>query len=103
MRLGFQPYLPADLQSCIITAFHCPADTRFAFPEFYRQLSDLGFIIYPGKLTRAETFRIANIGHLFLSDILALLNAIALVKKNMNFDTQISRAVPTDFVAVPHL
>ena len=85
MRLGFQPYLPAALQSCIITAFHCPADTRFAFPEFYRQLSDLGFIIYPGKLTRAETFRIANIGHLFRSDILALLNAIALVKKKHEF------------------
>ncbi len=69
-RLGFKPYLPSAIQSCIITAFHCPADGRFRFDEFYRRLSEKGFIIYPGKLTHADTFRIANIGHLFEPDIL---------------------------------
>ena len=75
-RIGFRPFLPPDLQSCIITAFHCPADPQFHFGEFYRQLSQRGFIIYPGKLTRADTFRIGNIGHLFEADMVALVNAV---------------------------
>lgn len=76
-QLGFQPFLPPATQSCIITAFHSPEDPRFRFEEFYRRLSEKGFIIYPGKLTHADTFRIANIGHLFEPDIRALVNAVA--------------------------
>jgi len=87
MQLGFKPFLPPEIQSCIITAFHCPADVRFQFADFYRRLSDKGFIIYPGKLTHAETFRIANIGHIFLADICALVHAIAEVKQEMGFVT----------------
>ncbi len=75
-RLGFKPYLPSAVQSFIITAFHYPTQSRFNFLEFYRRLSEKGFLIYPGKISRAETFRIANIGHLFESDILQLLTAI---------------------------
>lgn len=76
-RLGFQAYLPPALQSWIITAFHYPKDPRFRFGDFYQHLSERGFIIYPGKLTHADTFRIANIGQVFEKDILALLSAIA--------------------------
>ena len=75
-RLGFTPFLPPDRQSFIITAFHCPADPRFNFQEFYNRLSDCGCIIYPGKISQADTFRIANIGQLFESDIRALLESI---------------------------
>ncbi len=75
-RLGFKPYLPPSVQSYIITAFHCPADPRFEFSEFYRRLSDEGFIIYPGKLGCANTFRIGNIGHIFEADIRALVEAV---------------------------
>ena len=85
-RLGFQPYLPPKLQSCIITAFFCPADERFQFTDFYRRLADKGFLIYPGKLTHAETFRIANIGHLFAADIEALLAAVSAVRDEMGFN-----------------
>jgi 2-aminoethylphosphonate-pyruvate transaminase len=84
-QLGFSPYLSPEVQSFIITAFHCPADERFQFPEFYRRLSDKGFLIYPGKLTRAETFRIASIGRLFEADVRALLDAVAAVKADMGF------------------
>ena len=84
-RLGFKPYLRPELQSCIITAFHYPADPRFQFPEFYGRLSTKGFLIYPGKLTHTETFRIANIGHLHDSDIRALLKAVAEVQQEMGF------------------
>lgn len=75
-RLGLRPFLPPAVQSYIITAFYCPADPRFQFPEFYHRLSDKGFIIYPGKLTHADTFRIANIGHLFELDLRALVMAV---------------------------
>lgn len=74
--MGFRAYLSPEVQSCIITAFYFPTDPKFAFEPFYRRLSDKGFIIYPGKISRAETFRIGSIGHLFESDIRALLEAI---------------------------
>lgn len=84
-RLGFSPYLPPEIQSCIITAFFCSASPKFQFPEFYRRLSDKGFVIYPGKLGRADTFRIASIGRLFEQDVRGLLNAVAEVQADMGF------------------
>jgi 2-aminoethylphosphonate-pyruvate transaminase len=74
--MGFQPFLAPEALSCIITAFHQPQDARFEFQKFYRGLSDRGFIIYPGKLTQAETFRIGTIGRIFENDIERLLAAI---------------------------
>jgi 2-aminoethylphosphonate-pyruvate transaminase len=82
-ELGFRAYLPAALQSHIITAFLYPDDT-FVFAEFYRRLSDLGMLIYPGKLSKADCFRIGNIGHLFPSDVTELLLAIKAVLSELN-------------------
>lgn len=76
-RLGFRSYLPQPVQSCIITSFLFPADARFTFDAFYRRLSDKGHIIYPGKISQADTFRIGSIGRIFESDVRALLAAIA--------------------------
>lgn len=75
-RMGFRTYLDPAAQSCIITSFHYPKDARFSFEEFYRSLSDKGFIIYPGKISQADLFRIGSIGRIFESDIRALLAAI---------------------------
>jgi 2-aminoethylphosphonate-pyruvate transaminase len=75
-ELGFRPYLPKAVQSYIITAFLTPTDPRFSFNEFYRRLSERGFIIYPGKLTAVDTFRIGNIGRLFPADMEQLVQAI---------------------------
>src|SRR5271165_4288066 len=47
--LGFRSFLRPAVQSWIITAFHYPADPRFSFEGLYLQLSEKGFIIYPGK------------------------------------------------------
>jgi len=82
-ELGFQPYLDAAVQSYIITAFHTPADPRFSFDAFYRKLSDRGYIIYPGKLTEVDTFRIGTIGRLFPADIEQLVQAIRAVLSEM--------------------
>lgn len=75
-KLGFVEYVPAELQGYIITSFRFPQDERFDFDEFYLRLSDSGYVIYPGKVSDADCFRIGNIGRLYPSDVRALLHAI---------------------------
>ena len=74
--MGFRPYLPPEVQSSIITTFCYPADPKFVFEQFYQRLFGKGFVIYPGKLTRLDCFRIGNIGRLYPKDIQSLLTAI---------------------------
>ncbi|MEQ8664957.1 MAG: 2-aminoethylphosphonate--pyruvate transaminase [Rhodospirillales bacterium] len=74
--LGFETLLPDDLQAPIIVTFLTPADPAFDFQTFYDSLSDKGFVIYPGKLTVADTFRIGCIGDLGAEEIGAALKAI---------------------------
>lgn len=76
-RLGFRSFLPPAVQSYIITSFLFPPDPGFTFDGFYRRLSDLGHIIYPGKISQADTFRIGSIGRIFPSDVHALVAAVA--------------------------
>ena len=83
--LGFVPYLRPEVQSYIITSFYCPEDPAFTFEEFYRRLSAKGFIIYPGKISQANLFRIGSIGRLFEADIRALLAAVSETMKEMQF------------------
>lgn len=84
--LGFEVYLDASVQSFIITSFHCPDDPGFTFEEFYRCLSNRGFIIYPGKISQANLFRIGSIGRIFEADIRALLSAVAETVKEMQLE-----------------
>jgi len=86
-RLGFRPYLDPAVQSYIITAFCYPESEKFTFGALYQGLSDKGFIIYPGKISQADTFRIGSIGRIFLSDIAALLSAIGSILKEMGIKT----------------
>jgi 2-aminoethylphosphonate-pyruvate transaminase len=60
--LGFKTFLPDELQAPIIVTFHAPPDPKYHFPEFYRRVRERGFILYPGKLTAVETFRVGCIG-----------------------------------------
>jgi 2-aminoethylphosphonate-pyruvate transaminase len=85
-RLGFRPYLNPSLQSPIITAFLHPPNGRFDFGRFYTELSQRGFLIYPGKLTQVDTFRIANIGRLFPADMEQLVAAIESVLAQMSHE-----------------
>lgn len=75
--LGFRAFLPAELQSPIITSFSYPDAPGFSFDRMYGELETRGFVIYPGKTSKADTFRIGTIGHLFQEDIDALLAAMA--------------------------
>ena len=71
--LGFSQYLRSEIQGHIITSFLYPDDPGFNFERFYNKLNDLGFIIYPGKLSKANAFRIGNIGQIFPDDVKALI------------------------------
>lgn len=75
--LGFECLLMREEQSPIITAFVSPASQKFDFRRFYEQLKASGFVIYPGKVTDIETFRIGNIGDVWPADIERLLQAVA--------------------------
>jgi 2-aminoethylphosphonate-pyruvate transaminase len=61
-RLGFMPYLDPKVQAPIIVTFHAPGDSRYDFKAFYQAARKRGFILYPGKLTQVETFRVGCIG-----------------------------------------
>lgn len=75
-RLGIKSCLKSAVQSYIITSFFYPRHPGFQFQEFYRGLSNRGMIIYPGKLTQVDCFRIGTIGRIFEEDIHQLLGAI---------------------------
>jgi 2-aminoethylphosphonate-pyruvate transaminase len=85
-RMGFREFVPTKLQSHIITSFLFPEDPNFKFEEFYQRLSDKGMVIYPGKLTEVDCFRIGNIGRIFESDIESLLTAIEATLLEMNVE-----------------
>lgn len=74
--LGFETLLPDELQSPIITSFLSPAEPSYNFKQFYEKLKALGFVIYPGKVSNADCFRIGNIGEITPEDMMQLLNAV---------------------------
>jgi 2-aminoethylphosphonate-pyruvate transaminase len=82
-RLGFETLLPDRLQAPIIVTFHMPADPRFVFETFYDKLRERGFVIYPGKLTVADSFRIGCIGRLGEAEMKGALRAITEVMGEM--------------------
>ena len=88
-ELGVRTYLaPAD-QSYIITSYRYPQHAGFDFGGFYRRLSERGCVIYPGKLSQADCFRIGTIGRLDPSDIRQLLAAIRETLQEMDLPVPI--------------
>lgn len=74
--LGFEKYLDNDKESYIINTFRYPKTIPFDFTTFYRRLNEKNLVIYPGKLTNEDCFRIGNIGELNEKDMETLLDAI---------------------------
>jgi 2-aminoethylphosphonate-pyruvate transaminase len=75
-ELGFRPFLEPAVQAPIIVTFHAPADPRYSFREFYDRVRDKGFILYPGKLTQVETFRVGCIGAIGADEMRHAVNAV---------------------------
>jgi 2-aminoethylphosphonate-pyruvate transaminase len=81
--MGFRTLLDDRLQAPIIVTFHMPTDPKFVFQRFYDGLKDRGYVIYPGKLTVAESFRIGCIGRLYPKDMKGALGAVREVLAEM--------------------
>ena len=75
--LGFRTLLGDDLQSPIITSFYYPDDVEFEFQKFYDALKSRGFVIYPGKVSHAQCFRIGSIGDVQPEDMTGLVGRIS--------------------------
>lgn len=83
-EIGFKEYLAPQDQGHIITSFLYPKNPSFSFEQFYKKLNERGYVIYPGKVSNADCFRIGSIGHIFESDICSLLAAIREVVAEMD-------------------
>ncbi len=75
-ELGFRSFLPPAIQAPIIVTFHAPADAKYEFRRFYDRVRDKGFILYPGKLTQVETFRVGCIGAIGPDELRHAVNAV---------------------------
>lgn len=83
--LGFKTLLDPSLQGHIITSFLYPEHKNWNWEKFYNKLYDRGFVLYPGKLTNKDCFRIGTIGALNKNNFTALLKTISEVKQEMGF------------------
>jgi 2-aminoethylphosphonate-pyruvate transaminase len=81
--LGLRPLLAPQVQAPIIVTFHAPAHPAWNFQAFYEGVRERGFILYPGKLTRIETFRIGCIGALTPHDMDQVVAAIGATLRDM--------------------
>ena len=73
--LGYRTLQPDEWQSPVITSFYYPT-ADFDFNTFYQKLKAKGFVIYPGKISQADTFRIGNIGDVHPDDFRRLVDTI---------------------------
>ncbi|MBE7418331.1 MAG: 2-aminoethylphosphonate--pyruvate transaminase [Ideonella sp.] len=75
--LGFRPFLKPEIQAPIIVTFHAPAHAAYEFKRFYEAAKRRDFILYPGKLTQLETFRVGCIGAIGRNVMQQAVNAVA--------------------------
>jgi 2-aminoethylphosphonate-pyruvate transaminase len=86
-QLGLKSFLPAAIQAPIIVTFHAPADARYEFKAFYNAVKARGYILYPGKLTTMETFRVGCMGQLGPRGMAGAVQAIGEVLAEMGLGT----------------
>jgi 2-aminoethylphosphonate-pyruvate transaminase len=77
LALRFKPFLRSEVQAPIIVTFHAPAHPHYEFKRFYAAAKARGFILYPGKLTQLETFRVGCIGAIGRNEMREAVNAVA--------------------------
>jgi 2-aminoethylphosphonate-pyruvate transaminase len=85
--LGFEPFLKPEIQAPIILTFHAPADPRYEFKAFYEAVKARGFILYPGKLTQLETFRVGCIGAIGPDEMKQAVAAVAGAMREMGISS----------------
>ena len=85
-ELGFRPFLDPALQAPIIVTFHAPDHANYDFKRFYDATKKHGFILYPGKLTQIETFRVGCIGAIGPDEMRQAVQAVAMALKDLGID-----------------
>jgi 2-aminoethylphosphonate-pyruvate transaminase len=85
-ELGLRPFLDPSIQAPIIVTFHAPSDPRYTFRAFYDSVREKGFILYPGKLTQVETFRVGCIGAIDHDELRHAVNAIRDTLAELNIE-----------------
>ena len=88
--LGFHTFLTQAVQAPVIVTFHAPGDPNYAFTPFYEKVKARGYVLYPGKLTRVETFRVGCIGAIDANEMRNVVSAVAETLRDMG----ISRMEP---------
>jgi 2-aminoethylphosphonate-pyruvate transaminase len=90
--LGFAPFLKPEIQAPIIVTFHAPAHPAYDFKRFYDAVKARGFILYPGKLTQVETFRVGCIGAIGPAEMREAVAAVAGAMKELGIVGGAARA-----------
>lgn len=85
-QLGLRRFLPAELQAPIIVTWHAPAHPGYDFKRFYEAVRARGFVLYPGKLTEVETFRVGCIGAIDHAEIRQAVAAVGEVLAEFGWD-----------------
>ena len=94
--LGFRTFLARNVQAPVIVTFHAPADPAYNFKAFYDKVKARGYILYPGKLTQVETFRVGCIGAI---DANEMRNVVSAVDETLR-DMGVQQVAPARAVAV---
>jgi 2-aminoethylphosphonate-pyruvate transaminase len=79
-------FLPRAMQAPIIVTFHAPGDPAYEFKAFYEKVRARGYILYPGKLTRVETFRVGCIGAIDHNEMRNAASAVAETLREMGIE-----------------
>ena len=85
--LGFKPFLEPAVQAPIIVTFHAPNHLNYEFKRFYEAAKAYGFVLYPGKLTQIETFRVGCIGAIGPNEMRQAVQAIGWAMRDMGIAT----------------
>jgi len=91
-ELGFETLLKDRWLSPIIVTFFNPADPKFDFTHFYDLMKSKGFIIYPGKLTIVDSFRVGCIGRMDAS----VMQRVTQAAKEALSEMGVASAAPPD-------
>jgi len=91
-ELGFRAFLLPEVQAPIIVTFHAPADPAYDFRTFYEKTRERGYILYPGKLTQVETFRVGCIGAIDSNEMRNVVSAVGETLKDMGIKQVASAA-----------
>lgn len=95
-ELGFETLLRDRWLSPIIVTFFTPAHPNFEFNRFYELMKTKGFIIYPGKLTVVDSFRIGCIGRMDAAVMRRVVTAARESLDAMGVDTAVPPAAALD-------